>query len=212
MDNALPLIAYPDLANRVKALEDDGYVYLPGILNADEVRDLRAVMDRLAPLPESFDKHSTPESGGFLNKHVNNAFNRDPHFLQFVDRPEVIEIAEAAHGDDCHIIGMTSWITGPGRPDQGLHADWQPLELPEDVMTNPAVKIPIYITTAHYYLDDLYVELGPTQFYSREPSRGARTQRRYGIQWRWPQIYHVQCRRRGHLPQRGVAPRHGQYK
>ena len=26
------------------------------------------------------------------------------------------------------------------------------------------MKIPIYITTAHYYLDNLYTELGPTQF------------------------------------------------
>ena len=29
---------------------------------------------------------------------------------------------------------MTAWITGPGRPDQTLHADWQPLTLPEAVM------------------------------------------------------------------------------
>jgi ectoine hydroxylase-related dioxygenase (phytanoyl-CoA dioxygenase family) len=38
------------------------------------------------------------------------------------------------------------------------------LTLPEDVMADRRVKIPIYISTAHYYLDDLYEELGPTQF------------------------------------------------
>lgn len=52
MDNALPLVAHPDLASRVKALEEDGYVYLP----------------------------------------------------------QIIEIEEAVHGIDCHIIGMTAWV------------------------------------------------------------------------------------------------------
>ena len=164
MTHSLPLITYPDLSSRVKALEEDGFVYLPAILDADEVAALRTAMDRLEAIPASFDKHTTPESNGFLNKSINNVFNRDAHFLQFLDRSEVIEIEEAIHGEDCHIIGMTAWITGPGRPDQQLHADWQPLELPPAVMANPNVKIPIYITTAHFYLDDLYEALGPTQF------------------------------------------------
>ncbi|MEM7132014.1 MAG: phytanoyl-CoA dioxygenase family protein [Chloroflexota bacterium] len=163
-NHTLPLVAYPDLESRVRALEEDGYVYLPNILNLEEIQELRGAMERLDAIPESFDRHTTPESNGFLNISINNVFNRDPHFLSFLDRPEIIEIEEAVHGDDCHIIGMTSWITGPGRPDQGLHADWQPLELPEEVMANPDVKVPIYITTAHYYLDDLYKDLGPTQF------------------------------------------------
>ena len=81
-----------------------------------------------------------------------------------MDRPEIIDLVEAIHGDDCHCIGMTAWITGPGRPDQTLHADWQPLTLPAEVMDHPEVEIPIFITTAHYYLDDLTTELGPTHF------------------------------------------------
>jgi hypothetical protein len=159
MSNALPLIAYPDLAGQVKAMEEDGYAYLPAVLNADEIAELRVAMDRLEAMPASYDRHTLPDNGGFLNKSINNVFNHDPLFLSYVDRPGVIEIAEAIHGNDCHIIGMTAWLTGPGRPDQGLHADWQPLTLPAEVMSNPHVKIPIYIATAHFYL-----ELGPTQF------------------------------------------------
>lgn len=162
MSNALSLVAYPTLARQVQAMEEDGFAFLPGLLNAAEIAELRAAMDRLVAIPASFDRHDT--SGGFLNKSINNAFNRDPLFLSYVDRPGVVEIAEAIHGNDCHIIGMTAWLTGPGRPDQQLHADWQPLTLPAEVMSNPAVKIPIYISTAHFYLDDLDEELGPTQF------------------------------------------------
>ena len=57
---------------------------------------------------------------------------------------------------------MTSWITGPGRPEQKLHIDWLPIALPEDVCADPRVKVPIFITTAHFYLNDMYDALGTT--------------------------------------------------
>ena len=56
------------------------------------------------------------------------------HFLQFLDKAPVIDIAEGLHGEDCHCIGMQSWITGPGRPDQMLHTDWLPFTLPADIL------------------------------------------------------------------------------
>jgi ectoine hydroxylase-related dioxygenase (phytanoyl-CoA dioxygenase family) len=121
-------------------------------------------MERLEPLQGSFDWLLSPEQDGRLDKAVNNAFNRDPIFFQYLDRPGVIEIAETVHGDDCHVLGMTAWVTGPGRPPQPLHSDWLPIPLPEDVLADPRVKVPIFITTAHYYLDDITEELGPTQF------------------------------------------------
>lgn len=164
MPEALPLTAYPDLNGRVRAMETDGYAYLPNVLNAAEIADLRAAMERLTAIPESFDRHALPGERGFLNKSINNVFNRDPLFLSYLDRPGVIELEEAVHGSDCHVIGMTAWLTGPGRPDQRLHTDWLPVSLPEDVLADPRVKLPIFITTAHYYLDDMYEELGPTRF------------------------------------------------
>ena len=120
MSQALPLVAYPDLEGQVKAMEEDGYAYLPKVIEGEQLAELRAAMDRLTAIPESFDRHGTPENGnGFLNKHINNAFNRDPVFLQYLDFSPVIELAEAVHGEDCHVIGMTAWVTGPGRPIKG---------------------------------------------------------------------------------------------
>ena len=164
MTTALPLVPRADLKGYVQAMEEDGFAYFPGVLKASEISALREAMDKLTALEESFDRHLNPAEHGFLNKTVNNAFNRDPIFLPFLDRPEIIELIEAVHGANCHCIGMTAWLTGTGRPAQRLHADWQPLTLPEEVMQNPEVKIPIFITTAHYYLDDLTEELGPTNF------------------------------------------------
>ena len=165
MAKALSLVASDDLENQVEALEKDGQVYFPNVLNPDEVSELRDAMDRIETIPECYDRHQTPENGGkFLNKIINNSFNRDPLYLQYLDKSPIIEVAEETHGGDCHCIGMQSWITGPGRPDQGLHTDWLPISLPTDIRTDPRVKMPIFITTAHYYLNDMYEELGPTKF------------------------------------------------
>ena len=116
MAEALELKSQPDLASHVKGIEEDGYAYFPGAMSADQVAELREVMARLTPIEASFNRYSTPDNGGFLNKHINNVFNRDPIFLQYMDGTGVIDLAEAVHGDDCHIIGMTAWVTGPGRP------------------------------------------------------------------------------------------------
>ncbi|MEO2003192.1 MAG: phytanoyl-CoA dioxygenase family protein, partial [Candidatus Poribacteria bacterium] len=164
MRQALALKAYDTLDERVRAIEDDGFAYFPAALKADAVATLREAMGRLTAIPESFDRYHTAEESGFLQAHVNNAFNRDPLFLNYLDRPGVIELAEAVHGDDCHVIGMTSWLTGPGRPDQTLHIDWLPVPLPQDVAEDPRVRVPAFITTTHFYLDDMTEELGPMTF------------------------------------------------
>ena len=175
MSQALPLVAYPDLENQVKAMEEDGYAYLPKVIEGTQLAELRAAMDQLTAISASFDRHGTVENGnGFLNKHINNAFNRDPVFLQYLDLSPVIELAEAIHGEDCHVIGMTAWVTGPGRPDQGLHIDWLPIPLPADILEDPRVKVPIFISTAHYYLNDLYEDLGPTKFVPGSHASGRR--------------------------------------
>ena len=88
-------------------------------------------------------------------------------------------MAENVHGDDCHIIGMTAWMTGPGRPDQTLYRDWLPIRFPEDVAADSRVKLPIFISTVHFYLDDISEELGPTKFvpgshrYERSPGENS---------------------------------------
>ena len=75
---ALPLSVYPDLAGQVKAMEEDGYAYLPGVLDAAAVAELRAAMDRLTAIPASYDHHTLPAPGGFFNKSINNVFNPIP--------------------------------------------------------------------------------------------------------------------------------------
>ena len=122
MADALRLVPQPDLTSRVKTIQDDGFVYFPSVISSDEVAELRSAMDRLEEIPEYFDK-----AQGSWSRYFNDAFNRGEIFLQYLDKPGIIELAEEIHGADCHIIGMTAWITGPGRPDQTLHVDYLPM-------------------------------------------------------------------------------------
>ncbi len=190
---ALPLHPQADVEAYAHALRADGYAYFPAVLGADEVAAMRRAMDALTANPESYDQHTLPTEGTFLDKSINNAFNRDPLFAQYLDREGIIEVVESAHGADCHCIGMTAWITGPGRPDQGLHADWQPLTLPEDIMLDERVQLPIFISTLHFYLNDIYPQLGPTNFVPGS-HRAGRPPRSGEASWRGVEEQSILCR------------------
>jgi len=163
MPDTIDLIVKHEREARRVAVEQDGFAYFPGVVGSSVVGQLRTAFDRLTANPESFDHHDTPEDRGFLNKHINNAFNFDPVFLRCMDLPGVIDTAEDVLGDDCHVLAMTAWITGPGRPDQDLHCDWIPMTMPADVLADPRINVPAFIVTAHLYLNDMYEDLGPTK-------------------------------------------------
>ncbi len=171
---SLELVAYESADELAEAVRRDGFAYMPGVLSAAEVDSLRREIDRLEPNPRANDRREEsirrgidPSSGEATTFHqavINLLFNRSAYFLQFLDRPPVAEVADAVMGEDCHCISMTGWVTGPGRLDQDFHSDYQPIELPSDLMADPRVEIPVFTGTAHYYLDDLDDALGPTNF------------------------------------------------
>lgn len=74
----------------------------------------------------------------------------------------MIELAEAALGTDCHIIGQTAWRSRPGFIGGELHADYLAMELPESLLADPAFELPKQVCTAHLYLDDIDADLCPT--------------------------------------------------
>ena len=156
--DTLELIPYYTTQELAEAVERDGFAYMPSVLDADEVAKLRDHIATLEPNPEAFDRRNE------IDKHIKTAFNRDPYFVRFLDMEPSASLAERLMGEDCHVIGMSAWTTGPNRPDQNLHVDYLPLEISEDLLINGTVKMPVFIATAHYYLDDLYEDLGPTKF------------------------------------------------
>ena len=166
MPQELPLKIHTDTNDQLNSLEEVGYAYIPRVLQTKEISELKKAIDKLKPFPESNDMARDPGDKLGLGKnsiHIKSAFNQDISLFNCLDKPGVIELAESALGQDCHIIGLTAWRTGPGRPDQNLHADWCPVPLPEDIASDPRVKIPIFIITAHFYLTDITETSGPTK-------------------------------------------------
>ena len=145
--------ALDDTAGQLQALHDDGFAFIPGVLNPDQVSAARDAIDNLTPF--GFDAQGATD-------HYKCVFNRDPFWLQFLDKPGIIDLAESAMGQECHIIGQSAWRSHPGHNGWAPHTDRVFFEVPEELILNGTVKLPIYLCTAHFYLSDITEELCPT--------------------------------------------------
>jgi ectoine hydroxylase-related dioxygenase (phytanoyl-CoA dioxygenase family) len=156
-DTLTPAYAFPtfkidDVAGMTDALHEDGFALIPNVLSAQEVQDVRDAIDRLKPF--GFDKMGKTE-------HYKCVFNRERTFFDLIDREGVVDLAEATMGSQCHIIGETAWKSHPGHNGWGPHTDHTLVTVPEETASDRKA-FPIYLCTAHYYLDDLDETLAPT--------------------------------------------------
>ncbi len=147
--------AIDDVAGMTRAMHDEGFALIPGVLSAPEVKEANAAIDQLRPMHW--------DSVGATD-HYKNVFNQSPYFLQFIDRAGVADLAESVLGADCHIIGETAWRSHPTHDGGagGMHIDQLMMTLPEEVFERTDFQLPHYICTAHYYLSDITEELCPT--------------------------------------------------
>jgi len=163
MDNGIPRHALYETKAMLRALELQGAVLIPGALDASLSTTTRATIDALRAThwDEARDDPRGFDGGRALDRYL-CVFNRDPFWLQFLDRPGIIDLAEAALGPDCHVIGETAWRSHPGFRGEPLHADYLPVTWPEGALPD-AVRIPMCILTAHFYLCDVPAGLAPTR-------------------------------------------------
>lgn len=136
------------MSDGLQALREDGFVLLRGLLDCEQVAQVRSLIDSLRPLHWDYEG---------LVDHYKCVFNRSPHWLPYLDPPGLIELAEAALGADCHVIGQTAWRCHPGFIGADLHQDYLPVALP-----GAGLELPMFICTAQFYLDDIDEALCPT--------------------------------------------------
>ena len=171
-----------------EALHQQGFGLLPAVIDPPTITELREAIDRLEPIHWDYQ--------GLVDDHYTCVFNRSPFWLRFLDLPGVIELAEAALGTDCHIIGQTSWRSRPGFIGGELHADYLAMELPESLLADPAGELPVQVGTGNLYLDDI----------DAEPPRRAQTAAgRYPVARPRGRASAVQGRRRAAVSQRPLA-------
>ena len=96
--------AKEDLTGQARAIHDDGFALVPGVLSPEEVQASRDGIDRLQPIGLDH-----------LGKthHFKCVFNREKVFLDLIDREPTITLAEKVMGEECHIIGMSAWRSYP---------------------------------------------------------------------------------------------------
>ncbi|MGZ5163685.1 MAG: hypothetical protein ACXWIT_24670, partial [Burkholderiales bacterium] len=111
----------------VNALEAEGYAFVPGVLSAQQCSAAREMIDALEPIAwDEVDGGAVRHGAArFMDRYL-CVFNRDPYWLQFIDRPGLIDLAQAALGPDCHLIGMTAWRSHPGYKAEPFHVDYLP--------------------------------------------------------------------------------------
>lgn len=150
----------------------DGFLHVPNALTPEERDHCLEVMGWSVAHPSKFtgDGKPTDES---VSIHIKNTWNTEhrtgrgeefaQRVLNMMTQFPVCDVAEAVLGEDCHLHGTSCWTTRPGRPTQGLHVDYVPIDWGEqgaDLLGSGTVQMPFMVLTAHYYLDDLYEELG----------------------------------------------------
>lgn len=143
----------PTTAAALEALHTDGFVLLPAVLDGAAIDALHRAIDALEPRHWDY-------TG--LVDHYKCVFNRDPFWLPFLDLPGVIELAEAALGEHCHVIGQTAWRCHPGFIGGEVHQDYLVMELPEALLAEPTFRPPMQILTAHLFIDRIDADLAPT--------------------------------------------------
>ena len=136
-----PTFAQDDTAGQLKALEEDGFALIPNVLSREQVDEAKAEIDRLRAF--GFDSNNVG-----VGSHFKCVFNRHPYWLQFLDYPGVIELAEASMGDQCHSIGMSCWRSWPGKGGDlpgGIHSDHLMMQYDSELLLSGRVKPPIMI-------------------------------------------------------------------
>jgi hypothetical protein len=134
----------------------DGCVQFPDLLKPQEIGEIREWMDRSG----GPDKQYENEKWCF-NKMVGIDLQHDPMWLKLIDRSPAFETVELILGSKFVVVAGTIWVTGKGR-EMGMHVDRQAVSLPEEMLRDPRVRLPIFTCTLHYYLDDQVEEIGPT--------------------------------------------------
>ena len=155
--DCLRRFAIHDIEGMTGALEADGFALAAAALTPELVEQGRAMIDALQPV--HWDE--VHENGGRCMDRYLCVFNRDPFWLEFLDRPGIIDAAEATLGRDCHVIAQTAWRSLPGFRGDPLHVDYLPITSTRATAAE-AERVPTFILTAHFYLCDVTSDLAPT--------------------------------------------------
>ena len=158
----------------------DGYVYIPNVLNPEEVSTLRDRTDPLLDDPDLMEstnpnladvryvqlgKHQT--TGEDLPFILRNTIELDQMFRDMLLREPIFSLAEAIVGTNCKFCGQNVLRNKPGLSIDSWHVDGEVhFPLPDSIeQYDPRIRMRVMWFTVQMALSDIeLIEHGPTQY------------------------------------------------
>jgi ectoine hydroxylase-related dioxygenase (phytanoyl-CoA dioxygenase family) len=111
-------------------LDDRGYLMLPGILSAEQVRALAARLEQLAEEEGERAGWETHQERGAVR--LSDLVNKDPMFDIACTHPRVLAAVHHVIPGELKLSSLNSRAALPGQGSQHLHADWEEPVSPGD--------------------------------------------------------------------------------
>lgn len=134
---------------RIRAIEVDGYVVIPDLLDATQLEPIREELDRL---PTTATDYSENQRGC---SHVQ--WTDSPHAIRVIALPRMIDFLTTLFGDELICTSCTYAVSRPGHPGIAIHTDAQPYG---SAIFGMQASSPCLVRVL-YYLDDLTPECSP---------------------------------------------------
>lgn len=132
-------------------LDHDGYLILPGILSAEQVRAFGARLDELSHQEgENAGKEVHQEAGA---DRLADLVNKDPMFEVCFTHPRILAGIAHVLGNNLRLSSLNARAALPGQGLQGLHADWGGAVSPGDY----------HVCNSLWLLDDFTLDNGATR-------------------------------------------------
>ncbi|MBE7465689.1 MAG: phytanoyl-CoA dioxygenase family protein [Planctomycetes bacterium] len=138
------------VASHVESIRTRGYAVLEGVLDADQLRDARSILDEIFKNEEAFSSER-----GWKNETYQVAYAlplKHPFYRRFALNPRLFPLMQEILGSDCILASLNGLTMTPGGKTQGLHID--------QFETIPGSTL--YINALHC-LDDFTKEKGSTR-------------------------------------------------
>lgn len=134
---------------QIRSLEVDGYVVLPDLLSAEQIRRIRAELVRLPTQGTDYSTHQRGFSGV--------QWTDSPNAISVIALPAMIAFLERLFGDELICTSCTYAVSQPGHPGIAIHTDAQPYG---SKIFGLGASSPCLVRVL-YYLDDLTPKHSP---------------------------------------------------
>jgi ectoine hydroxylase-related dioxygenase (phytanoyl-CoA dioxygenase family) len=151
-------------------IDGSGYVLLPKLIAASYAAEARGRALEVAASPSAAAFGRRSEKTG--QQHVRGLLAHGEVFERLVQRPAIIEIAEAMLGDDMTLGAYSARILHPGAIEMGVHVDY-----PYWAMRGPFTLRPPLMVQVIWMLQDFTETNGATLVAPRSQLRRARPNR-----------------------------------